>query len=110
MAMQAPPDPSIIIPLMVPVFGMLTGIVVVGMVALGPVGKGIGAVIRHWLGGGREEHAAPAALEDLRDEVRMLRDQLAELAERQDFSERLLAQVRKERALPAGRPGADADV
>jgi hypothetical protein len=48
-------------------------------------------------------------LEDLREEVHQLRGQLAELAERQDFSERLLSQVRKERALPAGGQGGEVD-
>lgn len=111
MTFQVPaPDPNIIIPQVIRVFGMMMGMIVVGVVALGPIGKAIGAAIRHWLGGGRETDVPPAALEDLRDEVRVLRGQLAELAERQDFSERLLAQVRKERALPAGGQGGAVDV
>ncbi len=42
---------------------------------------------------------------ELAEQVEELRRQVAELAERQDFAERLLAQVR-ERGLPAG-PGKD---
>jgi hypothetical protein len=103
------PDPNLIIAQIVPIFGMLTTIVVVGMLSLGPIGKAIGGVLRQWLGGGGEAAATPAALEDLREEVHQLRGQLAELAERQDFSERLLSQVRKERALPAGGQGGEVD-
>ena len=49
-----PPDPGMIIA----VFGMMTGVVITGFIALGPVGRAIGDIIRHWLGGGRRDHAA----------------------------------------------------
>jgi hypothetical protein len=103
------PDPNLVIAQIVPILSMVVTVVVVGVVSLGPIGKAISGVIRHWLGGGREVDVAPAAVEELRDEVRVLRGQLAELAERQDFSERLLSQVRKERALPAGGQGGEVD-
>ncbi len=85
--MQAP-TPAEVAPIVIPIMGMLTGIVMTGMVVLGPVGRAFGDVLRHWLGGGRHEKQLSAGV------------QLAELAERQDFAERLLAQVKKERALP----------
>jgi hypothetical protein len=102
--MQTPvPDPSVIINGMIPVFGMLTGIVITGMVVLGPIGRTIGDVIRHLFGAGPKDAAVAAGdLDELRDRLETVSRQLAELAERQDFSERMLAQVRKDRALTGG--------
>ena len=73
--------------------------VIIGMIALGPVGRAIADGIRHLFG--MRRGADPAELGALRDEVVALRHQVAELEERQDFTERLLAQVR-ERGLLAG--------
>ena len=42
-----PPDPNLIIQQIVPIIGMLTGVVITGFVVLGPVGRAIGDVIRH---------------------------------------------------------------
>lgn len=44
------------------------------------------------------------ALENLTEEVRRLRDEQTDLAERLDFTERMLADVRRREALPG--PGA----
>lgn len=99
------PDPNLILVQVVPIFGMLTAVVVSGFVLLGPVGRSIGRVIQHWLGGGRETSLPAAELDDLHHQVQGMRTQLAELAERQDFTERMLAQVRKERALPGPQDG-----
>jgi hypothetical protein len=41
-------------------------------------------------------------VDDLRERLDSMNQQLAELAERQDFTERMLAQVRKDRALAGG--------
>jgi hypothetical protein len=105
MTVQVPapaPDPNLILINLLPIFGMLTGVVIVGMIALGPVGRAIGEVIRHWLGGERSRGPALEELDELRNAVEGMRSQLAELAERQDFTERIVTQVRAERALPGG--------
>ena len=104
--MQLPPpgpDPNILIPQIIPIFGMLTGLVITGFVVLGPVGRAIGQVLLH-LFGVKKEQALPAAdVEELREQFEGMRSQLAELAERQEFTERMLAQARKDRALPGGQ-------
>jgi hypothetical protein len=101
--MQIPmpaPDPNILIPQIIPIFGMMTGIVIVGFVVLGPVGRAIGDVVRHLFGAQRHSAALAAGdLDELRGQLDRVGHQLAELAERQDFAERMLAQVRRERAL-----------
>ncbi len=50
-----------------------------------------------------EVEGAGGASRELAEQVEELRRQVAELAERQDFAERLLAKVR-ERGLPPGPP------
>jgi hypothetical protein len=99
--MQAPPlppDPEVIIPIM----GMLTGIVITGFVVLGPVGRAIGDIIRHIFGAHRKDQAALGAgdVDEIVGRLDAIQGQLGELAERQDFTDRMLAQVRKDRALP----------
>ncbi len=76
---------------------------IVGIIFLGPVGRALGDGLRHLLGGRKGADAAP--LEALKAEVAALQHRVAELEERQDFAERLLAQAR-ERGLLAG-PGKD---
>ena len=98
-----PPDPNLIIAQLVPLFGMLTGLVITGFVVLGPVGRAIGDVVRHIFGAHKRD-ALPAAAEmdEVRDRLDTLQQQVAELAEREEFSERMLAQMRRERQLPGG--------
>jgi len=48
-----PPDPNMIIAQIVPIFGMLTGVIISGFVVLGPVGRAIGDVVRHLFGAER---------------------------------------------------------
>jgi hypothetical protein len=99
-----PPDPNILIPQIIPIFGMFTGLVITGFVVLGPVGRAIGRVIQHVFGAGKEPSALPSAeVEELREQLEGMRGQLAELAERQEFTERMLAQARRDRALPGGQ-------
>lgn len=108
MQLPAPaPDPNILIPQIIPLFGMLTGIVIVGFVVLGPVGRAIGEVVRHIFGAQRRD-AGPAVgdLDDVRERLDAMHRQVTELAERQDFAERMLAQVRRERALPGAADAA----
>ncbi len=77
---------------------------------LGPVGRAIGRVIMHRLGGEKDQ-ALPAGdlqdvkglLEDQGGRLDALQRQVSDLAERQDFSERLLAQVRNQPRLPGAR-------
>ena len=76
---------------------------------LGPVGRAIGSAIGYWLAGGhrRDRHPAlPADLDEVQDRLEVLQRQLAELAERQEFTERLLAKSRLERGLPGAEGGA----
>ncbi len=75
---------------------------ILGMILFGPVGRALADGIRHVLGA-RKASPDEAALEAMRDEVATLQHRVAELEERQDFAERLLAQAR-ERGLLSGPP------
>ncbi len=105
--MQGPvPSPEDIANIVIPIFGMLTGIVITGFVVLGPVGRAVGKVIMRIFGADRELPAGElqdirALLEDQSGQMTAIQRQLGELAERQDFAERLLAKA-KEKGLPAG--------
>lgn len=90
----------------VPLFGMLTGLIVTGLffwsgvqVFRGPIGQAIARRIN-----GRSGDAlAPEIVDELRqlhEQVDALQHQLAETQERVDFTERLLAQGRAPEALP----------
>ena len=110
--MQGPgPTPEQIADLIIPLMGMVTGILVTGFVVLGPVGRAVGRVIMRIFGADRELPAGElqdirALLEDQSGRMEAVQRQLGELAERQDFAERLLAQGRKEPRLPgAGGAG-----
>lgn len=80
------------------------------MGAVGLAFSPIGRAIARSLGGARGEGYGAAEVEDLRVEVTELRreletlharlGQLDEVSERLDFAERMLAQARKDRALP----------
>ncbi|MGA2383719.1 MAG: hypothetical protein ABSG61_09835 [Gemmatimonadales bacterium] len=78
-----------------PVIVSLALFAVLGAVVLGPIGRAFAERLR---GKGREPALDSAEVEALRDELSIVRQQLGELAERQDFTERLLGQV-KERGL-----------
>lgn len=69
------------------------------IIARGPIGQAIGDVIRRWLGGGSRQELAPE-MDVLVHRLDSVQRQLGELAERQDFTERMLAQVRAEKRLP----------
>lgn len=77
--------------------------VLLGMIVLGPLGRAIGDGLRHAFG--IRKGASDAELAGMREEVAALQHRVAELEERQDFAERLLAQAR-ERGLLAGPPPA----
>jgi hypothetical protein len=75
-------------------FAMLLG----SFVVFGPIGRAFADRLR---GKGREPAIDAAELEALREELAGVRRQVAELAERQDFAERLLARVRERGLLGA---------
>ena len=78
-----------------PVIVSLALFAVLGAVVMGPIGRAFAERLR---AKGREPALDSAEVEALRDELTAIRQQVAELAERQDFTERLLGQV-KERGL-----------
>jgi len=103
--MQMGPSPGEMVPLLVPLFGMITGVVITGFVVLGPVGRAVGKVIMRIFGADRELPAGElqdirVLLEDQSGQMAAIQRQLGELAERQDFAERLLAQQRAQPRLP----------
>ena len=109
--MMQGPTPGEMVPIVIPIFGMLTGVAITGMVVLGPVGRAVGRVIMRIFGADRELPAGElqdirALLEDQSGQMAAIQRQLGELAERQDFAERLLAQNRGQARLP-GADGAD---
>jgi len=79
----------------------IAGCVMVGMVFVGPVGRALADGIRHLLGARRD--ASPDEIEGMREHVVALERRVAELEERQDFAERMLARAR-ERGLLTGPP------
>ena len=101
--MMIPPDPNLIIGQIVPIIGMLTGVVITGFVVLGPIGRAIGDVVRHLFGAGKKDAAlATGDLDEVLGRLDQIHQQLGEIAERQDFTDRMLAQIRKDRALSGG--------
>ena len=99
-----PVDPNVILNGVIPIFGMATGIIITGFLVLGPIGKAIGQVIKHWLGGGAREGQALQAgdMDEVLGRLDTIQHQLSELNERQDFAERVLAQSRKDKGLIGG--------
>ncbi len=90
----------------VPLFGMLTGLIITGLffwtgvqVFRGPIGQAIARRIN-----GRQGDAlTPEVVEELRqlhEQVDALQHQLAETQERVEFTERLLSQGRAPESLP----------
>jgi phosphoglycerate dehydrogenase-like enzyme len=69
---------------------MVFGTGMVGIIAFSPIGKAIAERLRS-----KDAHLVPNEdVEDLRAELQGVREQLSELAERQDFTERVVAQQR----------------
>ena len=85
-----------------PVIVSLALFVFLGVVVLGPIGRAFAERLR---GKSREPALDSAEVEALRDELTSMRQQVAELAERQDFTERLLAQARERGLLNAPKEG-----
>jgi len=79
-----------------PIIASLGLFAVVGAVVLGPIGRAFAERLRRK---GIEPALDAGELDALRDELTAVRQQLAELAERQDFTERLLAKARERELL-----------
>ena len=82
----------------------ITLLTTVGMVTLGPIGRAVAERLR-----GKHSADSVAGVQDQLDEVigrlDQVQRQLGDLAERQDFSERLLAQAKDRGLLAAPGPG-----
>lgn len=72
--------------------------ILASIVLIGPIGRAFAERLR---GRPRDPGLDSGAVEALRDELRGVRHQLDELAERQDFTERMLAQAREKGLLQA---------
>jgi hypothetical protein len=79
----------------------ITLVTTVGMVALGPIGRAVAERLR-----GKHGADSVAGVQDQLDEVigrlDQVQRQLGDLAERQDFTERLIAKGRERGALGSG--------
>ena len=77
---------------------MVFGTGMVGIVAFSPIGRAIADRLRH-------KDGAPLPteeLDDIRGHLQSMQEQVSELAERADFSERLLAQQKDKGAIGPG--------
>jgi hypothetical protein len=79
---------------------MIFGTGMLGVIAFSPIGRAISNAIQKKAGVGMSQDVRDA-LDDLGDRFEALQQQVGELAERQDFAERLLAKAREKGALPA---------
>jgi len=78
---------------------MVFGAGMVAIVAFSPIGRAIADRVR-----GKDALAAPNDdVEDLRAHLQSVQEQLSELAERQDFAERLLSQQRDKGLVGPGK-------
>jgi hypothetical protein len=99
----APVDPTFLVDQVVPLFVLVVVFVGLRWVVRSPIGEALAERIRS-----RVPHRAGSADEDahrvagLEAQVAQLQGQVAELAERLDFAERMLAE-RRERKLGAGQ-------
>jgi TolA-binding protein len=121
--LQTPPapgfDPNLLVGQLIPLFGAIVALLVGGVVLRAFFKSDLATAIaeriragmhrrKHWKGLGAEWFDTPgsvagdeARVAQLEERVEQLQGQIAELAERLDFAERLLAQKR-ERTLRAG--------
>jgi hypothetical protein len=105
--------PGEVVAAIMPLVGVVSILLVTGFVTLGPVGRAIGRVIMHQFGGAKDQVLPAAELQELRGlleeqggRLEAVQRQVADLAERQDFAERLLAQVRNQPRLPGAKDAA----
>jgi hypothetical protein len=70
---------------------MVFGTGIVGLIAFSPIGRAIAERIRH-----KDGALLPTEeLDDLRAQLQQMQEQVSELAERQDFTERVIAKKEK---------------
>ncbi len=79
---------------------MVFGTGMVGMVAFSPIGRAISNAIQKKAGVMLPPEVKDAMVEQA-EQLEALQRQISELAERQDFAERLLAKAREQGQLPA---------
>ena len=79
---------------------MVFGTGMVGLVAFSPIGRAISNAIQKKAGVMLPPEVKDAMVEQA-EQLEALQRQISELAERQDFTERLLAQARERGQLPA---------
>ncbi|HXY18405.1 MAG TPA: hypothetical protein VEH83_00240 [Gemmatimonadales bacterium] len=79
---------------------LIFGSGLVGVVAFSPIGRAIANAIQRKSGVGVSPEVQDA-LDEQAEQLEALRRQVGELAERQDFAERLLAQARERGQLPS---------
>lgn len=77
---------------------MVFGTGMLGVIAFSPIGKAIAERIRHKGGASLPSEE----LDDVRAELQGIREQVSELAERQDFAERMIAKQRDKGAIGSG--------
>ena len=94
--MQMPPPPAVVDPAAVVM--AIGACAIMAFVVLGPIGRAFADRLRSK---GKAPALDTGEVEALKDELYNLRQQVSELAERQDFSERLLAQAREKGLLQA---------
>lgn len=75
---------------------MVFGTAMLGVIAFSPIGKAIAERLR---GKSAQAQLAPEELDDVRAQLQTVQEQVNELAERQDFTERLLAKSREKGAI-----------
>lgn len=100
------PDPTVLFGM---IFSLLCILLIGGMILAFPAARRLGSVLDAWAESRRGE-ASPERIAELREEVRTLRDQLAAtrdrldvVAERQEFTEKLLESQKAEEG--SGRRG-----
>ena len=79
---------------------LMLALTLVGVVAFSPIGRAIANAIQRKSGVGVSPEVQDA-LDEQAEQLEALRRQVGELAERQDFAERLLAQARERGQLPS---------
>ena len=94
-------------PFVEPAVRFIIGAGLLGTMAVvlgGPIGKALASQLKGELPGAPADGRVLAQLDDLSQDLQGLRDDLGQLHERMDFTERLLTQQSQEPRLRAGEP------